>query len=311
MNATVTSDPITRRLDHLSERLEWLVERQARQEELYAELSPILREVMSTATSQLDALEKRGWFDFARELGRVAEQILDHYRPEDVRAFGQAAVAILDTVRAMTQPEVLAIVGEAAQGLGKADEVEPIGLFGMVRAARHGDVQRGMAVLLDVLRHVGRAAEVMRDKRSPVDDRKARLAAALGPRKKRAALGIERPAPRELPAPACHVPAPAPATTMIDGIAFTADGHLADPSVWTRALAEDIAAAQGLTLTGRHWSLIEVAREDFEKSKVAPNIRRLGQLSGMSTREIYTLFPKAPGRTIARIAGTPKPAGCI
>jgi tRNA 2-thiouridine synthesizing protein E len=31
----------------------------------------------------------------------------------------------------------------------------------------------------------------------------------------------------------------------------------------------------------------------------------------VSTKELYALFPKAPARTVAKIAGTPKPAGCL
>ena len=57
--------------------------------------------------------------------------------------------------------------------------------------------------------------------------------------------------------------------------------------------------------------LSEALRAEYEKVKVAANIRRLTLLTGLSTKDIYALFPKAPGRTIARIAGTPKPAGCL
>jgi TusE/DsrC/DsvC family sulfur relay protein len=325
MNANVASEPVGRRLDALAEQLAWLVERQHRQEELFAEMTPIVREVIATATTRLDEMEKRGWFGFGRELARVGERILDHYTAEDVRALGDAVVTILDTVRALTRPEVLAIIGEASQGLRHADEVEPLGLVGMVRASRHDEVQKGMAVLMDLLRHVGRAASVTSTERSPADDKKARLAEALGPRRGRKVLGTERTAVKRLPAPAaaaaarpaappaCHVPTEklAEVATVIDGVGFTADGHLADPSAWTRTLAESIAAVQGIALTPGHWKVIEAARDDFEKAKLAANIRRLTQISGLSTRDIYALFPKAPGRTIARIAGTPKPAGCI
>jgi sulfur relay (sulfurtransferase) DsrC/TusE family protein len=34
-------------------------------------------------------------------------------------------------------------------------------------------------------------------------------------------------------------------------------------------------------------------------------------VSGVSTKDLYTLFRKAPGRTIAALAGLPKPAGCL
>jgi tRNA 2-thiouridine synthesizing protein E len=303
MNATVDTTVLAARLDALGEQIAWLVERQRRQEELFAEMTPVAREVMRTASARLDDLEKRGWFAFGRELAAVAERVLDHYGAEDVRQLGDAVVSILDTVRALTQPEVLAVVGEAADGLKHTDDVEPIGLVGMVRASRHAEVQKGMAVLMDLLRHVGRAAKAMEARQAPADDKKARLAAAIGPRR----------APKALPAPACHTPSdkPTSAVTVIDGVGFTADGHLADPSAWTRTLARNIAAVQGIALTPEHWKVIDAARAEFEATSAAANIRRLTQITGLGTREIYALFPKAPGRTIARIAGTPKPVGCI
>ena len=318
---------LERRLDRMNEQLELLVARQRRQEELYDELMPVAREVMASAVGKLDALEKKGCFSFGRALAEVAEKVLDHYSADDVRALGGAIVAILDTVRALTQPEVLAIVGEAGEVLQHADQARPIGLIGMVRASRHDDVQKGMAVLMEVLRHVGRAAQAVAAKESSAgEDRKARLAKTLGPRRRDQAPQLpphgeahggngkangNGAARRAVASCAVAPPRPAVAAAVIDGIAFTADGHLVDPSLWTKPLAERIAEVEGIRLSPEHWRLVEAARADFLAHQAAANIRRLTQVAGISTKEIFALFPRAPGRTIARIAGTPKPVGCI
>jgi tRNA 2-thiouridine synthesizing protein E len=215
--------------------------------------------------------------------------------------------------------DALGDAGETAHVLAHTEEAKPIGLVGILRASHKKDVQKGMAVMMEVLKNVGRAAQSMVDQEQGKTDRKERLAAVLGPKRKRA-LGNERTPAKQLPPPAPTNGAaarpkaaapPAPAVTMIDGFAFKADGHLADPSTWTRQLAESIAAIENVPLTPERWKLVDVARADFEEKKAAPNIRRLTQISGLSTKEIFALFPKAPGRTIARIGGTPKPAGCI
>lgn len=59
------------------------------------------------------------------------------------------------------------------------------------------------------------------------------------------------------------------------------------------------------------WAVVRFARADFEATKTSPNIRRLTQGTNLATRDLYALFPKAPARTVAKIAGIPKPAGCI
>lgn len=325
MDTAATNQDLAARLEAMSGQIAWLVDQQKKRDELFTELTPILREVMATATSKLDAVEKRGWFAFGREAAAVAERVLDHYSADDVRALGDAIVAILDTVRSLTQPDVLAIVGEASLALEHPDQAEPVGLMGMMRASRQGDVRKGMAVFLELLRHVGRASEKLAEKGGAKPDSKARLAAALGPRRSKSApaLGPATPPPSPVAppvaktersaAPSCAVPsekAPKVATVK-DGVAYTADGHLADAAQWTRNLALAIAESQGVALDEPRWKLIECARAEFDKTKTAANIRRLTQISGLSTRDIYALFPKAPARTVARIAGTPKPAGCI
>ena len=98
---------------------------------------------------------------------------------------------------------------------------------------------------------------------------------------------------------------------MVDGVGFDRNGYLTDASQWTAQLAEAIAASQHIALTPRHWAAIEAARKDYAETGASPNIRRLTKVSDVSTKELYQLFPKAPGMTLARVAGLPKPVGCI
>lgn len=314
------------RFDALTAQMNLLVERQRKTEEFLDEMSPILKAAVTSAATRLDGLEKKGYFAFGRELVGVGERIVDGFSPDDVKQLGGAVVSILETVRALTQPEVLRVVSDATTVLQNAERAEPVGILGMVRATNDTDVQRGMAVMLELMRHVGRAAAIVKEKRdaSPIAQKRAKLDGILGSKRSRV-LGVERkvapptpvaPTPLTSAAPpvsACAVPTkgPAPVATTLDGVGFGADGHLADASTWTRELGEKLAALQGVAMTDAHWSLVEAARRDFEATKVSPNIRRLTQIAGVATKDIYALFPKAPGRTLAKIAGLPKPAGCL
>jgi len=305
MDTKSRPDPVAVRLDELAAQVAWLVERQRKTEELFAEMTPILREVMATATTKLDDLEKRGWFDVGREAAAVGARILDHYGADDVRALGDAAIVILDTVRALTQPSVLGVVREATEALEHADGAKPIGLVGAMRASRKPDVQKGLAVLMNVVGAVGRAAGASNGHaRDAKADKQARLAAILGPKRARPIAALP-------PHVAEASKAKAPAATTTTASCATPKPAEIDPAIWTRAYAEEMAAAEGITLTDAHWRLVDLARADYLEKRAAANIRRLTQIAGCSTKDIYALFPKAPGRTIARIAGTPKPAGCL
>ena len=77
-------------------------------------------------------------------------------------------------------------------------------------------------------------------------------------------------------------------------------------------LAEEIALKNGIPeLTDRHWLVVKFMRDRYLTTGTAPSIRSLGKESGVPIKELYQLFPKGPAKTAAKIAGIPKPRGCI
>lgn len=90
------------------------------------------------------------------------------------------------------------------------------------------------------------------------------------------------------------------------------EGFLQDATQWNREVAAAIAAEEGIAHLGdRHWLVIEFMRDSYLQSGSAPSIRSLGKASGVPIKELYELFPKGPAKIAARIAGIPKPRGCI
>lgn len=91
-----------------------------------------------------------------------------------------------------------------------------------------------------------------------------------------------------------------------------ADGHLAHRADWSPELASELARVEGIPqLTDDHWKVMNYMRKIFEAEGDAPSIRRLTKESGIDTKQLYTLFPKGPAKKAAKIAGLPKPKGCI
>jgi dissimilatory sulfite reductase related protein len=89
------------------------------------------------------------------------------------------------------------------------------------------------------------------------------------------------------------------------------EGFFEDPRQWTRDMAIEMAEDDGITLTDKHWQVIEFMRREFFEKGAGPTVRVLGKLSGVGIKELYQLFPKGPAKTAARLAGIPKPKGCI
>jgi tRNA 2-thiouridine synthesizing protein E len=90
------------------------------------------------------------------------------------------------------------------------------------------------------------------------------------------------------------------------------EGFFADPGQWTEAMAPEIAGREGITeLTDRHWQVIKFMRHEYDAKGTGPTVRVLGKTSGVPIKELYELFPKGPAKIAAKIAGIPKPRGCI
>ncbi|MDR2868701.1 MAG: TusE/DsrC/DsvC family sulfur relay protein [Bacteroidales bacterium] len=90
------------------------------------------------------------------------------------------------------------------------------------------------------------------------------------------------------------------------------DGFMEDPSLWNDEIAVEIAKVDGITdLTENHWKVIRLIRTSFEEKGMAPMVRALCKESGLKLKEIYELFPLGPARGACRIAGLPKPDGCV
>jgi len=90
------------------------------------------------------------------------------------------------------------------------------------------------------------------------------------------------------------------------------EGFMTNPQEWTREMAPELAKEEGiLELTDAHWKIIDFCRESAKTSGKAPTLRTITTGTGISTKEMFTLFPKGPAKKVAKISGLGKPEGCV
>jgi tRNA 2-thiouridine synthesizing protein E len=90
------------------------------------------------------------------------------------------------------------------------------------------------------------------------------------------------------------------------------DGFLENPEVWNERAALDFASTEGVNeLTEAHWKVINYLRNYYLQFGIAPMIRKLCKETGFKLNEIYTLFPSGPAKGACKLAGLPKPTGCV
>jgi tRNA 2-thiouridine synthesizing protein E len=88
------------------------------------------------------------------------------------------------------------------------------------------------------------------------------------------------------------------------------EGYFTNPAQWTKDLALAVATEEGIALTDKHFAVLEFLRERFAKGE-ALTIRSVGNSGIIDIKGFYGLFPGAPMKKAAKIAGIPKPASCV
>lgn len=105
---------------------------------------------------------------------------------------------------------------------------------------------------------------------------------------------------------------------MLATTAFDKLGFLKSLSDWTPAVAEQIAAREGIELTEPHWELITLIRAYYKEFDSSPAMRPLVKYTSLNLgtdkgKSIYllSLFPGSPAKICSKIAGLPKPDNCL
>lgn len=91
------------------------------------------------------------------------------------------------------------------------------------------------------------------------------------------------------------------------------EGFMTNPAEWTKEIAVEIAKEEGIAeLTPTHWKVIDYCRQSAATTGgKSPTIRTITTNAGVTTKDLFALFPKGPAKKVAHIAGLGKPEGCV
>lgn len=90
------------------------------------------------------------------------------------------------------------------------------------------------------------------------------------------------------------------------------DGFIQEPEKWSKEVAEDLAKTEDAFPMGDdHWKVVNYLRNYFLEYEIAPPIRMLTRQTGFELKYIYQLFPGGPAKGACKVAGLPKPTGCV
>lgn len=103
-------------------------------------------------------------------------------------------------------------------------------------------------------------------------------------------------------------------TVEFEGNTFTVDedGFIDNFENYNEVWVKWVKQQEGIDeLTDEHWKVINILQDYYKKNGIAPMVRILSKLTGYKLKHIYELFPSGPGKGACKMAGLPKPTGCV
>ena len=141
-----------RNLDKMLDQLESLTD-------LADTMGPLADEMFGKAVDTLAEMEHKGYLVFARGGLQIVDNVVTSFTEEDVRRLGDNIVLVLNTVKDMTQPEILNFVRNTLL-IAEREIEKPVdtSLGGLLRQMNDPAVRRGLALTMRVLQVVGAQA---------------------------------------------------------------------------------------------------------------------------------------------------------
>lgn len=124
--------------------------------DLMKDVGPIANEMIIDFTKVLHKAQERGYIDFMVELGKVADNIVTNFSKEDVQALADNVVTILQTVKNLTQPDMLLAINNAVS-VFKSIEMENVpeySVFKLMRELRSPEMKRGLGFMVTLMKNL-------------------------------------------------------------------------------------------------------------------------------------------------------------
>ena len=125
------------------------------------DVSPLVRESILDLMKKLDEFDRKGYFQFAKELQKAADNVVTSFTPEDVKHLGDNIVTILNTIKNLTQPDMLQAIDNALTVYKNIDIKvdEKVSLFSLLKELNSPGAKRGLAVGLKFLKNLASLEE--------------------------------------------------------------------------------------------------------------------------------------------------------
>jgi uncharacterized protein YjgD (DUF1641 family) len=145
---------LAKRLARNTRNLEQMLDQMESLAELGRDFSPLTQDAFLATMNRLDEMERKGYFAFMRGGMAIMDNVVTSFSEEDVRLLGENIVLILQTVKEMTQPDIMQMLRSTAVTIREDEPAENVSMISILRQLNDPAVKRGLAKTLTVLKTV-------------------------------------------------------------------------------------------------------------------------------------------------------------
>lgn len=145
---------LAKRLARNTRNLERMLDQMESLAELGRDFSPLTQDAFLTLMTRLDEMERKGYFNFVRGGMAIMDNVVTSFTEEDVRQLGENVVLILQTVKEMTQPDIMQMMRSTASVIREEETADNVSMLSILRQLNDPAVKRGLAKTLTVLKTV-------------------------------------------------------------------------------------------------------------------------------------------------------------
>ncbi len=122
------------------------------------DFAPVSRDMFLDFMNKLNEFDKKGYFEFAREISKISDKVVTSFTPEDMKNLGENSTEVINTMKNITSPEVLRTVNNAANALKNIESAgnEKISIFSLMKELGDPEVKRGLAFAVRFLKNFGK-----------------------------------------------------------------------------------------------------------------------------------------------------------
>jgi len=130
--------------------------------DLAQDAGPIVTQMGMDGIKKMHEFEKKGYFEFLQEVFTIFDRIVTHFSPEDVKLLADNVVTILETIKNLTQPDMLGAMNNAVNVYKKLDmdNIEEYSLWRAFKEIRSPEMKKGIGFIMTFLKNISESDQI-------------------------------------------------------------------------------------------------------------------------------------------------------